>query len=147
MRPNNKGDNQMEAKVNKKLLAVSVLMIVCIIVIWFSASIQGSEKIYEVRPEIALPEYRTDTARAIDAYERIMNRFIGLTEKNLTGISTDVKDIAEELISIDYKLTELSIRMARIENALNIKPSKKAVKKTSEAEPLNYTPKPKSESR
>lgn len=105
---------------NKSLLAVSVVLIVSLILIGFSRSIQGGQKIFKIKPEITLPEYRTDTARAIDAYERVMNRFINLTEENLTGINTDVKSIAKKLVLIDFKLTDISIRMARIEKSLGI---------------------------
>jgi len=125
----------MKTKENKNLLVAGAVLIVCLIVIGFSSSIHGDEKRYDVRPEITLPEYRTDTARAIDAYERVMDRFMSLTEKNLTGISTDVKDIAKTLVLIDSKLTDLSTRMARIENALGIK----QVEKTPEAKTSDVT--------
>ena len=121
----------MKTKQNKNLLVVGAVLIVSLIVIGFSSSIQGGEKSYEIKPEITLPEYRTDTARAIDAYERVMNRFMSLTEKNLTSINTDVKDISKKLILIDCKLTDISTRMARIEKALGIEQSPKPVEKSS----------------
>lgn len=123
----------MKTKENKNLLAVGAVLIVCLIMIWLASSIQGGQKKYEVRPEITLPEYRTDTARAIDAYERVMDRFINLTEENLTGINADVKDITKKLDLIDCKLTELSTRMARIEKALGIEPADEQTKKTQPA--------------
>ena len=122
----------MKTKENKNLLVVGAVLIVCLILIVFSSSIQGGS--YKVKPEITLPEYRTDTARAIDAYERIMDRFINLTEKNLTGINTDVKSIAKKLVLIDCKLTELSTAMARIEKALGIKQPEKPLEKASRDE-------------
>jgi len=125
-------------RTTKHLFVVAVGLIVCLIIVWFSTSIQGKEKTYEVKPSITLPEYRTDTARAIDAYERVMNRFMNLTERSLTGINTDIKDIAEKLVSIDCKLTELSARMARIEKAVGIKQPEKPVKKGCKAEPHNH---------
>jgi len=129
----------MKTKENKNLLAVGAVLIVCFILIAFSSSIQGGEKSYEIKPQITLPEYRTDTARAIDAYERLMDRFINLTERNLTSINTDIKDIAKKLVLIDCKLTELSTRMARIEKALGIKQVEKRVEKTPEAKTPNVT--------
>jgi len=123
----------MKIKENKNLLVVVAILIVCLILIGFSSSIHGGEKIYEIRPEIMLPEYRTDTAHAIDAYERVMDRFINLTERNLTGINTDIKSIAKKLVLIDCKLTDLSIRMGRLENALGIKQTETQAAKTSEA--------------
>lgn len=124
----------MKIKENKILLVVGALLIVSLILIGFSGSIQGDEKSYEIKPGIILPEYRTDTARAIDAYERVMDRFINLTEKNLTGINTDVKSIAKKLDLIDCKLTDISTRMARIEKALGIQQSGKPVEKSSKDE-------------
>jgi hypothetical protein len=132
----------METKENKNLsrkgwpspLAAGVILIACIIVVWLAGPIQGDRKNYDIKPEITLPEYQTDTARAIDAYERMMDRFIDLTERNLTGINTDVKVITEKLNLIDYKLTELSTRMARIEKALGIEQVEKRVEKAPEAQ-------------
>jgi len=124
---------------NKNLLAVSIVLIVSLIVIGFSSLMQGGEKSYEIKPEITLPAYRTDTARAIDAYERVMNRFINLTEKNLTGINRDVKSISKKLILIDCKITDISTRMARIEKALGIEQPAKQVTKPSKAQTPNVT--------
>lgn len=123
----------MKTKETKNLLVIGVVLIVSLIVIGSSGSIQGGEKKYEITPEITLPESRTDAARAIDAYEHVMDRFMNLTERNFMGIDTDVKDIAKKVSSIDYKLTELSTRMARIEKALGIEQPKEPVEKTSEA--------------
>ena len=112
---------------SKKMLVVGVVLIVCVIVIGFSSSIQGGN--YEIKPEITLPKYRTDTGRAIDAYERMMERFMDLTERNLTGINTDVKDVAKKLDLINHSLTKLSTRMARIEKALGIEQPENKSKK------------------
>ncbi len=123
----------MKVKETKHLLVLGAILTVSLILIVFSGSIRGVEKSYEINPEITLPESRTDAARAIDAYERVMDRFMNLTERNFIGINTDVKDIATKLASIDYRLTELSTRMARIEKALGIEQPKEPVEKTSEA--------------
>ena len=118
---------------NKHVLVVGIILLVCLIVIGFSSSIQGSNKTYEIKPEITLPEYRIDRGRVIDAYERMMDRFIGLTEDNLAGINTNVEDIGKSLVLINYKLTELSKRIARIEKALGISQPKKQVEKNEKA--------------
>ncbi len=118
---------------NRNLLAVGIVIIVCIIVIGFSSSIQGSNTTYKIKPEITLPEYRTDRGSVIDAYERMMDRFMDLTENNLAGINTNVEGIGKSLVLIDYKLTELSRRMARIEKALDIEQTKKRAGKTPKA--------------
>lgn len=110
---------------NRNLLAVCIVLVVCLIVLGFSSSIQGSNRGYRIKPEITFPEYRIDRGSAIDAYERMMERFMDLTENNLADINTDVEDIGKSLVLIDYKLTEISRRMARIEKSLGISQTKK----------------------
>jgi len=116
-------------RTNRNLLAVAAGLVGCVVLIWLSTSIQGGERTYEVRPYISVPEYRTDTARAVDAYERLMERYMDLTEGNLFGIDREVGSIAKKLDSIDNKLTQLSRRMARIEKALGIEQPKPPAKK------------------
>jgi hypothetical protein len=118
-------------RANKNLLAIAAGVIACVVVVWFSASIHGGQKsyhggqkTYEVQPQITLPEYRTDAARAIDAYERLMERYMDLTERNLIGIGTGFQDVVKRLDSIDGTLMKLSTRMARIEKALGIEQPK-----------------------
>ena len=114
-------------------MVVIAVLIVCLILIGFSSSIQGGDKSYKIRPEITLPEYQTDTTRAIDAYERVMDRVINLAERDLGSINTDIKEIAKQLVLIDCKLTDLSTRMGRIEKSLGIKQTEAEAEKTSEA--------------
>ena len=105
---------------NKKLLAVAATIVCCIIAIWSSTSIQGGQNTYELRPQVAIPEHKTDITRVIDAYERLMERYMDLTDRNSALMNADIKSIAASLDSIDGKLTELSARTARIERALGI---------------------------
>ncbi len=109
---------------NRNLLAIGAVVVCCITVVWFSTSIQGNPKTYELQPHISLPEYRTDAARAIDAYERMMERYMNMTERDSIRISADLKEIIKKLYSIDNKLTELSARMARIEKTFGIEQTK-----------------------
>ena len=107
-------------RISKNLLAIAVAVACCLAVIWFCTSIQGSQKTYEIKPHITAPEYRTDAARAIDAYERLMERYMDLTEKNLFSFGTEIRDVITKIDSIDDKLTQLGARIARIEKALGI---------------------------
>lgn len=118
---------------NKNLIMLSTVLACSVIMAWLCISSRG-ESSYEIQPRITVPAYRTDAARAIDAYERVMERFINLTDKNLTDIDTEVKGIAATLHSVDDKLTELTGRMARIEKALGIEQPKRPAKKTIDAE-------------
>ena len=114
---------------NKNLLAAAAVILCCITVIWFSTITKGSPTTYEVRPRISLPEYKTDTVHAIDAYEKLMERYMNLTERNSIRIDSDLKEVIKRLDSINYKLTELSFRIAKIEKTFGIEESKPQAKK------------------
>lgn len=114
---------------NKNLLAAVAVILCCITVIWFSKITKGSPTTYEVRPEISLPEYKTDTVHAIDAYEQLMERYMNLTERNSIRIHSDLKEVIRRLDSINYKLSELSLRIAKIEKTFGIEESKPQAKK------------------
>jgi hypothetical protein len=119
-----------------KLLAVTTGLVACVIVVWFSKSIQGDEKVYEIQPQITMPGYRRDSVRAMDAYERLMDRYMGMTERNLIRIDTNLVTVVRKLETIDRKLTELSARMARIEKRLGSVGPKPPVKKRPPSEPV-----------
>jgi hypothetical protein len=121
----------------RKSLLVIAAVFVCCTAVWFSVSLYGGQKTYEVEPQITIPEYRTDAARAIDAYERLMERYMDLTERNLFSVGADVRDIVKRLDSIDGKLTDLSGRIARIEKALGIEQPKPAAEKPSQSKALD----------
>ena len=110
---------------SKNVLAVAAVVVICVVAVWFSTSIQGSQKTYELEPRLTIPAYRTDIARVVDAYERLMERYMYLTDRNLAGINTELKSAAEKLESIDSRLVELSARTARIEKALGIEQTTK----------------------
>lgn len=113
----------------RNLLTVATGIIVCLIVVWLSGSIQGGEKTYEIQPHIRMPGYRPESARAIDAYERLMDRYMGMTERNLIRIEKEMGSALRKLDSIDGKLRDLSARMARIEKAIVTGTAKPPVKK------------------
>ena len=108
-------------KKNKSLLAIASVVVCCVIAVWFSTSIQGSQTTYELQPQIAIPEHKTDIVRVIDAYERLMERYLDLIERNSALVGVDIRNIAVRLDSIDGRLAELSDRAERIEEALGIK--------------------------
>ena len=106
-----------------RLWRIAAAIACCLVGLWLlsaTGGIQGSQKTYEVKPSLTVPEYRTDAARAIDAYERLMERYMDLTEKNILMVGTDMREMSKKLDSIDDKLTQLSARIGRIEKALGI---------------------------
>jgi len=65
-------------------------------------------------------EYQTDTSRAINAYEKLMERYMDTTERNFDAVSMGIKMMAVKLDALDAKLTALDARLARIEQHLGI---------------------------
>jgi len=105
---------------NRNTLAILVAIIACSVLVWLSASIQGGQKTYEIHPNIAMPDYKTDLTRVMDAYERLMERYMDQTQQNQSVVGTDLKYVVTTLDSIDGRLAEFSARIARIETALGI---------------------------
>jgi len=122
-------------KTNRNTLAVLVVIIACSILVWLSASIEGSQKTYEIQPHLTIPEYKTDLARVMDSYERLMERYMDLTQQNQSMVGTDLKYVVTTLDSIDGRLMELSVRIARIETALGIEQPKNALSTKPDAQP------------
>ena len=107
-------------KMSKSLLTVVTAVACGAIAAWFSASIQGGQNTYELQPNLTIPEYKTDAVRAIEAYERLMDRYMDLTGSHLSTVGMDLRGVVTRLDSIDGRLTELSARLTRIEQALDI---------------------------
>ena len=109
---------------NRNTIAILVVIIACSVLVWLSASIQGSQKTYEIQPHLTIPEYKTDLARVMDAYERLMERYMDQTQQNQSIVGADLKYVVTTLDSIDGRLAEFSARIARIETALGIEQPK-----------------------
>jgi len=101
--------------------------------VWLTGVLDAADYRYELRPEIRLPEYRSDAARAIDAYERLMERYMQITERRLIGFDDSLDAVRHKLDLIDGKLNELSLRLGRIEQALGIASVKPTPRKDREA--------------
>ena len=108
-------------KENRNLLVAGAVIFVCLVVAALATSIPGKERTYEVET-INSPEYKTDAARAIDAYERLMDRYMDLSEKLVSQVGGDCQAVSAKLDSLDSRLAELSARLAKIEKAIGIKP-------------------------
>ena len=108
-------------KKGKTILVAVAVITICLVAAQLGMSVPDKNKIYEF--EITTPEYTTDAARAIDAYERLMERYMYMTEDLLLQVGDDCRRVAIKLDSLDARLTEISNRLARIEKALGIDPN------------------------
>lgn len=95
------------------------VIVFCLVILRLSTSVGQDRKSYEVPAQIyGVPAWRSDAAHAVDAYERLMQRYTDLTERNMAGITTDLDALARKLDAIDARLTALDARLARIEQHL-----------------------------
>ncbi|MBN1361135.1 MAG: hypothetical protein JW993_11100 [Sedimentisphaerales bacterium] len=107
----------------KKKSSLAVAAVVCMAVLWLSTSVGQNRRSYEIEAQVyTTPEYRTDAARAIDAYERVMQRYMDATERNFMEVIGTAGAIADRLDSIDARLAKLDQRLERIERHLGIVP-------------------------
>jgi hypothetical protein len=83
------------------MLIIGMLVFVFGVVVWLASGIEGAEKRYEIQPFVGVPEYRTDAARAIDAYERLMDRYMSMTERELYNVSAYLSDVSRQMEALD----------------------------------------------
>jgi septal ring factor EnvC (AmiA/AmiB activator) len=115
---------------NHGIHRIAAAIIVCMIVLSLSASTGRDRRTYEVDAQVySVPTAQSDAARAINAYERLMERHMDLTERNLTGLAADIAMLAAEfdgvdakLAALDARLTQVDQRLARIEKHLGVAP-------------------------
>lgn len=124
-------------KKKKNLFAVTAGIICCVVLACFSPSIQGGKKKYEIQPLVAFPAYGADNDRAFDAYERLMEHYIVMAEKNLAEINFNIKSLSRNLTSVNKQLAELSQRMTRIEKALGIEETRKNTEEKNQHNAIN----------
>jgi hypothetical protein len=107
-------------KQNKYLPAMGAVTVVCLIAAAVSTAIPGNGKKYDIDTVVDIPGYQTDAGRAIDAYERMMDRYMDLSEKLLSKMSGDSQTVSTKLDSLDSRLADISTRLTMIEKALGI---------------------------
>ncbi len=108
-------------KSKSRVLFLCAILSFVLVLMWFSGRGEAIEKTVEVEPWITVPEYRSDAGRAIDAYERMMERYMDVTQEDIGGIRGGVKLVSRKLSSIEMKLDRMEQRLVRIERTMGIK--------------------------
>ncbi len=105
---------------------IAGVLVVCLIVLGLSTSTgrDRDRKTYEVETQVySVPQTPSDAARAINANERLMERYMDMTERSLFDLASDLKVLALKIDAVDAKLTQLDRRLTRIETRLGIAPA------------------------
>jgi hypothetical protein len=116
-------------KRKRYLLVAGAVIVICLIAAAVSTAIPDNGRKYEVDTVVGVPEYKTDAARAIDAYERLMERYMDLSEQLISKAGGDCQTVSIKLDSLDSRLADISARLTRIEKALGIDPNTGVVTK------------------
>jgi hypothetical protein len=119
----------MVMKRGRIILVIGVVTVICLIAAAVSTAIPDNGKKYDIDTIVDVPEYKTDAARAIDAYERLMDRYMDLSEKLISQVGGDCQSVSTKLDSLDSRLVDISTRLSRIEKALGIDPNSGAITK------------------
>lgn len=106
-------------KDRRKLLVILAGAAICLAAGRLAVSVADRGRQYEIEPVVTLPDYGNGAGRTIDAYERLMERYMDLAESRIT----DCNGNAQKLDSIDSRIDRISERLARIEKALGIDPN------------------------
>ena len=114
---------------NRRFYLASLAVLIAVVLVWRSTSGGQDRQRYGdfgqpdtgIRAHVyATPEYRTDAARAIDAYERTMERYMDATERNFGGLSADLSAVAVMIDNLNANLARMDMRLERIERHLGI---------------------------
>jgi hypothetical protein len=130
------GEDKMKTRhVFVFLIAVAA----CATFFWLAVS-YGVEKEVEVQT-YNLPEYRSDTARAIDAYQQMINRMLDDNDRNWGMVQEQLNTINGKLDKVLSELDTISGRIARIEKKMGIEEPEDKEPKPGELQP-DKTPQP-----
>jgi len=104
------------------LLAIAAA---CITAAITNPAIRGGSKVYEIRPQISIPEYQLYPLNTAVIFQQMLEQQKAIMDEGLAAVGSDLKTIADKLDLIDTRLTKLSDRLARIEDVLGLKSPQK----------------------
>ena len=113
----------------KKLAGV----LACVVLLWSLTGAKGARKTYEIQPQIPESVFKSDSARALDTYERIVDRALDLNSRQLDVMDLNIREVSKQLNRVESKLDRLLNRSLLIEHALGI--SKPEAKESLEDNP------------
>ncbi len=99
-------------RMNATAASIGCFLFMCMAAGFFSATLFGSsEKRYEIRPEITLPEYKTDMDRLTDVYERMIDDYIKVMNQDLTQIHIELQNVSEALDTMSDQLETIQRKL------------------------------------
>lgn len=84
----------------RKLVAVAV----GVLVLWSFYGAQAAKKTYEIQPQIPESLFKSDTTKALEAYERIVDRALDLNGRKLDMMDLNIRAMSDQLNRVESKL-------------------------------------------
>lgn len=96
--------------ITRKIMIFAVVIVIAAVII--TATVTAANN-YEVKPEIrySVEGHKTDIERIVNAYEKLMDRYMDLVEQKITTSDEKLDDVMAEL-------KEMNQRLIRIEKKL-----------------------------
>ncbi|AQT67269.1 hypothetical protein STSP2_00412 [Anaerohalosphaera lusitana] len=104
----------------RKKTAILALPLTAVVLIGIIIAQPNNGIDYEVTPDITIEPRRSDVVEVVQAYERLMDRYMGMVEQNMSVIGTDVASNVQTLNTIAAQVDTINARLERIEQALDI---------------------------
>jgi len=100
-------------------IKITMAVLGCVALLWSLAGAQNT-KTYEIRPHIPESVFQTESARVMDAYERMVDRTLELNARQLDAMDVNIKEVSKQLYRVEAKLDQLLNRSLLVEYALGI---------------------------
>lgn len=108
----------------------------CAICLWSLAGARSS-KTYEIQPQIPESFLKSDTEKALEAYERLLNHALALNGQQINSLNMNVSEVSKHVSEVEAKIDYLIQRTILVQKALGIPDSEILITGTSEAEDPN----------
>ncbi len=92
----------------------------CVVLLWSLTGAQGARKTYEIHSQIPESVFKSDSARALDTYERIVDRALDLNRRQLDMMDQNIREMSKQLTRVESKLDRLLNSSLSTERALDI---------------------------
>jgi septal ring factor EnvC (AmiA/AmiB activator) len=126
-----------------RICVLVAAILLALMIFSLSSSIGQDRKPYEVQTRVyGVEAGRSDTARAVDAYERLMERYMDQSREDFARLDARIEALDRTLAAVDAKLAALDSRLARIEQHLGVKPAASAPDPNRPAQPTATIPEP-----
>ena len=98
-----------------------IVILGCVVLLWALTGAQGAKgRTYEIHPQIPESVFKSDSVKALEAYERMVDRVLAINSRQLDTMELNIKSMSTQLNRVEMKLDRLLNRTLLIENAVGI---------------------------